>query len=359
MSSSVRHVRLKRTFYPSEALRERICIVDLYRRRDFFFFPNEVVLKYANSALLTNSDELVIYSDSLPVVPHLEIGDKSSDKLPTRVSKWRVLYPRAPWSFLSWLCITAHPARLSINDSRYSTMTNSTGAHSASMLGREKVQKSCCLQEAFEEQKGWGGAAGTPGPVPKISVMWGQEHTWLPLVPQPPWAPRTGWNPAAPTTTLSGNRDCKTAAPKRPILKCGQLSIQRSSFLHCWLAKLSKDPLSHTSWAVPVPQPGQGSGGLSTHLHHFNMLEKQGDIRAGGKLMHNKTPENKTPAQRNLSVLTIDFCLVETVLRKCHLSSVPGFTCLHQPTWPPPWQSAIGFQCNVSGKSNCFSRSTS
>lgn len=84
MSSSVRHVRLKRTFYPSEALRERICIVDLHRRRDFFFFPNEVVLKYANSALLTNSDELVIYSDSLPVVPHLEIGDKSSDKLPTR-----------------------------------------------------------------------------------------------------------------------------------------------------------------------------------------------------------------------------------------------------------------------------------
>jgi len=60
--------------------------------------------------------ELVIYSDSLLLVAHLEIGDKSSDKPPTMVSKWRALYPRVPWSLLSWHCIIADSARLSIND---------------------------------------------------------------------------------------------------------------------------------------------------------------------------------------------------------------------------------------------------
>lgn len=98
--------------------------------------------------------ELVIYNDSLLLVPHLERGDKSSDKLPTMVSKWRALYPRVPWSLLSWHCIIADLARLSINDRSWSRLQhcNSIGAHSALMILQEKKEKSYCLQKVFQEQ---------------------------------------------------------------------------------------------------------------------------------------------------------------------------------------------------------------
>lgn len=56
--------------------------------------------------------ELVIYNVSLLLVPHLEMRDKSTDKLPTTVSKWRALYPRVPQSLLSWHCLTADAVRL-------------------------------------------------------------------------------------------------------------------------------------------------------------------------------------------------------------------------------------------------------
>lgn len=128
MSSSIRHVGLKRTFYPSEALRERICIVHLYGTRDFFFlikwYWNMQTVRCSLTLL-----ELVIYNDSLLLVPHLEIGDKSSDKLPTMVSKWRALYPRVPRSLLSWHCIIADPARLSINDRSWSQLRHRNELH--------------------------------------------------------------------------------------------------------------------------------------------------------------------------------------------------------------------------------------
>lgn len=73
--------------------------------------------------------ELVIYNDSLLLVPHLEKGDKSSDKLPTMVSKWRALYSRVPWSLLSWHCILADPARLSINDKSRSQLRHCNKLH--------------------------------------------------------------------------------------------------------------------------------------------------------------------------------------------------------------------------------------
>lgn len=72
-------------------------------------------------------------------------------------------------------------------------------------------------------------------------------------------------HPPTHPPTLPGNRgrNCKISAQRKDL----QLSIQRSSFLHCWLAKLSKDPFSHISWEVPVPQPGQGSGGSLSHAY--------------------------------------------------------------------------------------------
>lgn len=215
--------------------------------------------------------EFVIYNDSLPLVSHLEIGDKSNDKLPTMVSKWRALYPRAPWSLLSWHCITADPARLSIDDRSWRRVQHPNKLPSTLCLNAlkgEGAKKAAAFRRCFRNKRrispGWGGAAGAARPVPNTRVMWGQELLFgaSALVGTQHWL-----EPAAPTYPASLGTGTGTAKPlpqKRTIFWCLQLSIQRSSFLHCWLAKLSEDPLSHISWEVPVPHPGQGFwGGLS------------------------------------------------------------------------------------------------
>lgn len=174
--------------------------------------------------------ELVIYNDSLPLVPHMEIGDKSSDKLPTMVSKWRALYPRAPWSLLSWHCTTADPARLSINDRSCRRIQHCKKLHWCTLclhaLKGEGAKKAAAFRRCFRNKRtrsispGWGGAAGTAETVPKPA--WCEERSTCGscLVPQPSWAPSTGWNPAAPTHPPclgAGTGTAKPLPPKRTL----------------------------------------------------------------------------------------------------------------------------------------------
>lgn len=82
----------------------------------FFFFLIKWYLNMQPARCSPTLLELVIYTDSLLSVPHLERRDKSNRKLATTVSKSRALYPRAPQRLPSWHCLTAGPSQWQVND---------------------------------------------------------------------------------------------------------------------------------------------------------------------------------------------------------------------------------------------------
>lgn len=174
------------------------------------------------------------------------------------VSKWRALYPRAPWSLLSWHCIRADPTRLSINGSSWRQVQQHNKLHCCTLcLHALRSKKAAAFRRCFRNKRtqsispGWGGAVGTE---------WCEDRSTHGscLVPQPWWAPSTGWSLGTGTGTA------KPLPQKRAILQCLQLSIQRDSSLH-WLAELSKDP-SPASLGKFLPPARTGCGGISHTL---------------------------------------------------------------------------------------------
>lgn len=125
-------------------------------------------------------------------------------------------------------------------------------------------------------------------------------------------------------------------------------------------------PVPHVLGKSLSPSQDSGLGSLSRKPANISAIlpmpwSKEGASDLGEK-KNRKNPEagkQNTGTKKPGTVVKIDFCLLETVSRKCHSSFMlihSGF-CLPPPAnLAPPQRYAVGFQCNVSGKSNCFKK---
>lgn len=348
--------------------------------------------------------ELVIYNDSLLLVPHLERGDKSSDKLPTMVSKWRALYPRVPWSLLSWHCIIADLARLSINDRSWSRLQHCNELHWCTL----------CLDDfTGEERKKLLPSEGLSGTnahqQPDFNSLLAQE-------PQVPLRPETNTWRRAMVATLTDWWELETrlkalpqaAGPSPTPVRCAERSAHRSCLVpqhsraHHTTGTLLHPPAlpgitvrnskslpkqarfltpavvcaekqlpcpagwqssarvpSHVSSGSPCPRPGASL--TSKHLHCVPAAQEQRSCTGvGRKEKQKKTRGQKTKHRHRETRHSGEDWLLSP--RNC-FKKMPQLVCAdplwvlldpHQPIWHPPQQCAIGLQCNVSGKSNCF-----
>lgn len=192
-----------------------------------------------------------------------------------------------------------------------------------------------------------------------------EEHTWLPfgttaLRGMQHWLEHCCTH--LPCLGI-GSGTAKSLPKEGPFSNVCSCPFRGAAFPHRWWGSSARLPCPTCAWEVPVPQPGQWSGeSLSQASKHFchitNALEQRGGIWFGRKEKQKKPWGQKTKHQHK-AVVKIDFCLLETVSRKCHSSFMlihSGF-CLPPPAnlAPPQWY-AVGFQCNVSEKSNCFKK---
>lgn len=168
---------------------------------------------------------------------------------------------------------------------------------------------------------------------------------------------------------LPGNRvrDSKISAKTGPFFNAYSCPFRGAASPHRWLAKLSKAPHSQISLGSPCPKPGQGSGEpllqASKHLRHItNAPEQRGGTRVGRKEKHKKPWGQKAKHQHRETRRSGEDWLLpprnsfKKTLQLIYADPLWVLLAPHQPIWHPPQQRAIGFQCNVSGKSNCFSK---